>query len=78
MFQIIAGKISAFKTKRCFAAAKYFTVLDFTSYTGNRFIGVLSPAADAFIFFSQIRHANAAVHSAGSDKRIFMKQSMSH
>jgi hypothetical protein len=51
MFQIIAGEISTFKTKRCVAATKYFAVLDFASDAGDRFIGVGSPAAGTFILF---------------------------
>jgi hypothetical protein len=73
MFQIIAGKISAFKTKLRFAFLKNFAILDFTSHTGNRFIGVRCSAAGTFIFFSQISHTNAAVHSAGGYKRKFIQ-----
>jgi hypothetical protein len=73
MFQIIAGEISAFKTKRCSAVSKYFAGLDFTSHTGDWFIGVRSSAAGTFIFFSQISHTNAAVHSAGGYKRKFIQ-----
>jgi len=73
MFQIIAGEISAFKTKLRFAFLKYCAGLDFTSNTGDRFIGVHSSTTGTFIFFSQISHANAAVHSAGGYKRKFIQ-----
>jgi len=69
MFQIIARKIITFKTKLRFSFLKEFTALDLTSYAGNGFIGVCSPATGTFIFFSQISHANATVHSAGGYKR---------
>jgi hypothetical protein len=52
MFQIIAGEISAFKTKLRFAFSKKIAVLDFTSHAGNRFIGIRCSAAGTFIFFS--------------------------
>jgi hypothetical protein len=73
MFQIIAGKISAFKTKFCFAVMKNCAVLDFTSNPGDWFIRVHSSTTNTFILFSQVRHTNAAVHSTGSDERIFIQ-----
>jgi hypothetical protein len=73
MFQPITGKISAFKTKLCSAISKIFTILDFTSNPGDWFIGVHYSATGTFIFFSQISHTNAAVHSAGGYKRIFIQ-----
>jgi hypothetical protein len=74
MFQIIAGEILAFKTKLCSVGSKNFACLDFTSYAGNRFIGVRCSAARAFIFFvSQISHTNTTVHSAGGYKRKFIQ-----
>jgi hypothetical protein len=73
MVQKIAGEISAFKTKFRSAFSKKCAVLDFTTLTGDWFIDVRSSATGTFIFFSQIRHTNAAVHSAGSYKRIFIQ-----
>jgi hypothetical protein len=73
MFQIVAGEISAFKTNLCIVFSEHFAGLDFTSNTGDRFISIRSSAAGAFIFFSQISHANAAVHSAGGYKRKFIQ-----
>jgi hypothetical protein len=55
MFQIYAGEISAFKTELRPTFSKYFAVLDFTSDTGDRFIGVRSFTAGAIIYFSQIK-----------------------
>jgi hypothetical protein len=52
MFQIVTGEIIAFKTKLCAAGSKNCAVLDFTSHTGNRFIGIRSSAAGTFILFS--------------------------
>ena len=73
MFQIVAGEISAFKTKLCSAVSKYSAILDFTPNTGDRFIGIRSSATGTFIFLSQISHTNAAVHSAGGYKRKFIQ-----
>jgi hypothetical protein len=73
MVQKIAGEISAFKTKLCAAAPKNGAGLDFTSNAGDWLICVCSSTTGTFIFFSQIRHANAAVHSAGSYQRIFIQ-----
>jgi hypothetical protein len=47
---------------------KYLAIFNFTHNTTGGFINIASPAAGTFIFFSQIRHANAAVHPAWSNK----------
>jgi hypothetical protein len=69
MFEIVAGEISAFITKFSSAFVKDFAGLDLTSNTGNRFIGIYSPATDTFVLFSQISYADATVHSARGYKR---------
>jgi len=68
MPQIIAGKFSAFKTKRCFSFFKNFAVFDFASDPGSWFIGVCPPAAGAFIFLTQVSYANATVHATWCDR----------
>jgi hypothetical protein len=68
MFQIFAGKIVTSKTKPYFTFLNNFAVFDFTSNNGNGFIGICCPTTGAFIFFSQISHANATIHATGSDK----------
>ena len=73
MFQIVAGIISAFKTKLDSIFLKNSTVLDFTSNTGDGFLGVRFSAAVTFIPCSHISHTNAAVHSTGSYKRKFIQ-----
>jgi len=73
MFQIVAWEISAFKTKLCTVFEKNFAILDFTSNAGDWFIDIHPSATGTFIIFSQIGHTNAAVHTAGSYKRIFIQ-----
>lgn len=70
MFQIVAGRIVTSKTKLYFTLLNNFTVFDFTSNNGNGFIGICCPATRAFISFSQIGHANAAVHSTRRDESL--------
>ena len=65
--QLIAGEGRAFKTKLCRDLSGNFAVLYLTARAGVRFAGGASPAAGAIIIFSQISHANAAVHPAGRD-----------
>ncbi len=67
MFQIAAGKIVTSKTKLS-AFLNDLAFFDFASNDANGFIGICCPATWTFIFFSQIGHANATVHAAGSDK----------
>jgi len=52
MFHSIAGIHFTRKTELCFFFLQYFTVFDCTSYTGNGFIGIRSPATGTGIFFS--------------------------
>jgi hypothetical protein len=73
VLHIVTGKISAFKTKLGSIFLKNSAVLDFTSNTGNRLIGVRSSAAGTFIPISHISHTDAAVHTAGSYKRKFIQ-----
>ena len=61
----------AFKTKLYFTFLNSFAVFDFTSNTANDFIGICCSATGTFIFFSQISHADAAVHAAGCDQLCF-------
>jgi hypothetical protein len=68
MFQICAGKIVASKTKLGFALLNNLAVRDLASHNGDGLIGICCPATGAFIYFSQVSHANATVHATGSDK----------
>jgi hypothetical protein len=68
MFQLVAGKSLTAKTKFNFFFLKNFAIFDFTSNPGNGFLDVCFPATRTFIFFSQISHAKATIHSAGGDK----------
>jgi hypothetical protein len=68
MFQLVARKFPTCKTKLNFFFLKNFAVFDFTSNPGKGFLDVCSPASGTFIFFSQISHAKATIHSAGGDK----------
>ena len=69
MFEIVAGEISTFVTKSSSVFTKDFARLNLASNTGNRLVGICSPAADTVVLLSQIGHANAAVHSARGYKR---------
>jgi hypothetical protein len=62
------GKLLTLKAKSRFDILKRFTVFDLASNAIDRFINVSSSAAGTFLFVPQIRHANAAVHSAGSNE----------
>jgi len=68
MLQTSTWKSIALKAKPWFGILHEFTIFDFASNARDTFISVSSSAARAFIFFSQITHANATVHSAGSDE----------
>jgi hypothetical protein len=68
MFQVLAREIITSKTILCFTFLKNSAIFDFTSSNGNGFIGICCPATGAFIFLSQISHANATVHATGSNK----------
>ena len=68
MIQSITRRVLTLKTESCPFLLENFAVFDFTSNNGNFFIGICCPATWAFIFFSQISHANAAVHAAGCDQ----------
>jgi hypothetical protein len=64
-----AGKTVAFKTKLCIPLLKDFAVFDFAPEGADGFIGIFHPATWAGVLVSQISHASAAVHPAGSDER---------
>lgn len=67
----LAGETVAFKAKLCLPLLNDFTIFDLASEDADGFAGVFHPATGACIFCSQISHANAAVHSTGSDERNF-------
>ena len=67
LFQSSAG-LYAFKTELRFALFDRLTVFDPASNARKRLICIVATAARAFIFFSQISHADAAVHAAGCDQ----------
>jgi hypothetical protein len=71
MFQILAGKIVTSKTEPYFAFVNSLAVLNLASNNGNGFVGTCCPATGAFVFFSQIGHANATVHTTGCDQAFF-------
>jgi hypothetical protein len=64
VFQTTTGRIVTSKTELCFTFLNNFAVFDFASNNGNCFIGICCPATGASVSFSQISHANPAVHSA--------------
>jgi hypothetical protein len=56
------------KAKSRFDVLEEFTVFDFASNAIDGLINVSSSTAGTFVFISQIRHVNAAVHSAGGNE----------
>jgi hypothetical protein len=58
----------AFKTELGFALIYRLAVFDTASNARRQLICIVATAAGAFIFFSQISHANPAVHAAGCDQ----------
>ena len=72
MLQILAGKIVTFKTKGYLPLLNDLTVSDLAPGDANGFMGIHYPASGAFILFSQISHANAAIHTTGTNERNFI------
>jgi hypothetical protein len=72
MLQALAGEFRTLETKPGSRSLKEATILDFTLGTAHRFPMVIPPAAGTLVFLSQICHANAAIHSAGSDQGEFI------
>jgi len=68
MFQTTTGRIVTSKTELHLTFLNDFAVLDFASNNANCLIGICCPATGAFVPFSQIGHANPAVHSAWCDQ----------
>jgi hypothetical protein len=68
MLQTSAWKSVTLKAKSRFDILKGFTVFDLASNAIDRFTNVSSSTAGTFVLFSQVRHANAAVHPAGSNE----------
>jgi hypothetical protein len=68
MLQSLAGMIFAFITIYCFAGLESCAVFNFASGNSNGFVIIKFSATRAFIFFSQVSQANAAIHATGSDK----------
>ena len=74
MFQIITGKIFAFKTKLSPILLECLTGFNFTSNTGDRFIDVRYSAAWTFVFHPQMTPANTTVYTAGSYQSRFIQR----
>ena len=69
MFQHVTGKILALETILLPASLQGFAGLDLAPDTRDGFPGVGSQATDTLVLFSQICHADAAVHPARSYER---------
>lgn len=69
MLYLITRKVPAIKTKLRDLSLKGRTVLDLALPAGNWFVGVRSSATRASVLFPQVCQTNAAIHSAGRDKR---------
>jgi hypothetical protein len=72
MLQTGAWELFTLKAKSRFNVLEKFTIFDFASNTRGAFINVSSSTARTFVFLSQISHAKAAVHSAGSNEVSFI------
>ena len=68
MFQTCTWKALALEAISWFNVLKVFTIFDFASNARDGFINVSSSTTGTCILFSQISHANAAVHPARSDE----------
>jgi hypothetical protein len=71
MLQAIAGKLPALKTEPGVLGLKELAPLNFAFAAGERFSGIVAPAARAPVFRPQICHADAAIHSARGNQGIF-------
>lgn len=67
VLQTRAGKLLTRKAKPWFSILERFAILNPAFHAVARFIDVVPAAAGTFLFVPQIRHTDAAVHSAGSD-----------
>jgi hypothetical protein len=68
MLQTCARKFLTLKAKSGFHVLEAFAVPDFAFRAIARLINIRSSTARTFLFIPQIRQANAAVHSAGSNE----------
>jgi hypothetical protein len=68
MLQTRTGKLLASKAKSWFHVLEDFAIFDFASNAVEWFTNVGSSTARAFLFISQVSHANATVHSTGGDE----------
>jgi hypothetical protein len=68
MLQTSTWKPLTLKAKSRLNVLEEFTIFDFASNAIDGLINVSSSTAGTFIFVSQIRHANAAVHPAGGNQ----------
>jgi len=65
MFQVVAGKVPAFKTEPHFGFPERFAGLDFAYDARNGFVLIGPSATRAFVLFSQMRDTDSAIHAAG-------------
>jgi hypothetical protein len=68
MLHTVAGEAFTLKTIFRFGSLEEFTRFDFAPPTSKGVVNARRSTTSTFIFLSQIRHANATVHSTGGDE----------